>query len=171
MRDKEEELEVAMQKIDSLRHEIRKSEKMRRELEARVEDGINEANKVCLLVFKFVVNLLIMIMWMQERKLRERSEELCRQTRLECEAVAARGGQLQDTITTPSAHKEVASLRNEVERLEVFIYHWYDCGLIKNVNDSIIFSGAIQWIIESAAVALQCWAIHSQRAVAGEWSA
>ncbi|PNF42325.1 hypothetical protein B7P43_G05285, partial [Cryptotermes secundus] len=33
VRDKEEELEVAMQKIDSLRHDIRKAEKLRRELE------------------------------------------------------------------------------------------------------------------------------------------
>ncbi|XP_077284001.1 serine/threonine-protein kinase gek [Arctopsyche grandis] len=99
VRDKEEELEVAMQKIDSLRNEIRKSEKVRRELETRVDDAISETNK--------------------ERKLRERSEELCRQTRLECEAVAARSGQFQDGISPPSAHKEVASLRNEVERLEV----------------------------------------------------
>lgn len=90
---------MAMQKIDSLRHEIRKSEKVRRELEARVDDAISETNK--------------------ERKLRERSEELCRQTRLECEAVAARSGQMQEGISPPSAHKEVASLRNEVERLEV----------------------------------------------------
>lgn len=46
VRDKEEELEVAMQKIDSLRHELRKSEKARREVEARVEDAISETNKV-----------------------------------------------------------------------------------------------------------------------------
>lgn len=48
----------------------------------------------------------------------ERSEELCRQTRLECEALAARGGSQTDVVPS-STHKEVASLRAEVERLEV----------------------------------------------------
>lgn len=58
VRDKEEELEVAMQKVDSLRQDLRRAEKLRRELEARVEDAIAETSK--------------------ERKLRERSEEYCR---------------------------------------------------------------------------------------------
>lgn len=55
----------------------------------------------------------------QERKLRERSEEVCRQTRLECEALIARGGQNTEGAGQATAHKEVASLRAEVERLEV----------------------------------------------------
>lgn len=67
MRDKEEELEGAMQKIDSLRHDIRKAEKLRRELEARIEEAIAEAGK--------------------ERKLRERSEEYCKQVEEETEKV------------------------------------------------------------------------------------
>lgn len=58
VRDKEEELEVAMQKVDALRHDMRRAEKLRRELEARVEEALAEAGK--------------------ERKLRERSEEYCR---------------------------------------------------------------------------------------------
>lgn len=58
VRDKEEELEVSMQKVDALRHDMRRAEKLRRELEARVEEAIAEAGK--------------------ERKLRERSEEYCR---------------------------------------------------------------------------------------------
>lgn len=58
VRDKEEELEVVMQKVDSLRQDMRRAEKLRRELEARVEEAIAEAGK--------------------ERKLRERSEEYCR---------------------------------------------------------------------------------------------
>lgn len=73
------------------------------------------SSKSSQLLYNLISNLGIF----QERKLRERSEELCRQTRLECEAVAARSGQMQDGISPPSAHKEVASLRNEVERLEV----------------------------------------------------
>lgn len=46
VRDKEEELETAMQKIDTLRNEMRKFEKGRREYESRIEDVIAEATKV-----------------------------------------------------------------------------------------------------------------------------
>ncbi|KAJ8708073.1 hypothetical protein PYW08_010439 [Mythimna loreyi] len=45
VRDKEEELEVAMQKIDALRQDIRRAEKGRRELEARLDQAISEATK------------------------------------------------------------------------------------------------------------------------------
>ncbi|KOB75850.1 Uncharacterized protein OBRU01_06735 [Operophtera brumata] len=46
VRDKEEELEVAMQKIDVLRQDIRRSDKGRRELEARLDTAISEATKM-----------------------------------------------------------------------------------------------------------------------------
>lgn len=46
VRDKEEELETAMQKIDTLRNDIRKSDKFRRELESRLQDSIADATKV-----------------------------------------------------------------------------------------------------------------------------
>lgn len=59
-----------MQKIDALRHDIRKAEKLRREMEARIEEAIAEAGK--------------------ERKLRERSEEYCRQVEEEAERIRAR---------------------------------------------------------------------------------
>ncbi|XP_049882032.1 serine/threonine-protein kinase MRCK alpha isoform X2 [Pectinophora gossypiella] len=45
VRDKEEELEVAMQKIDALRADIRRADKGRRELEARLDTAIAEASK------------------------------------------------------------------------------------------------------------------------------
>ncbi|KPJ13807.1 Serine/threonine-protein kinase Genghis Khan [Papilio machaon] len=45
VRDKEEELEVAMQKIDALRQDIRRSDKGRRELEARLDTAVAEATK------------------------------------------------------------------------------------------------------------------------------
>lgn len=51
-----------MKKVDSLRQEIRKSEKMRRELEARVEESNADALK--------------------EKKLRERKEEYIKQVRI-----------------------------------------------------------------------------------------
>lgn len=54
MRDKEEELETAMQKIDSLRNDIRKADKSRREYESRIDDVIAEATKVCVASSSFV---------------------------------------------------------------------------------------------------------------------
>lgn len=38
VREKEEELEVAMQKIDSLRNEVRRAEKSRREMELKIQE-------------------------------------------------------------------------------------------------------------------------------------
>ncbi|CAH2098662.1 unnamed protein product [Euphydryas editha] len=58
VRDKEEELEVAMSKIDALRQDIRRADKARRDLEARLDTAIAEATK--------------------ERKLREESLRLQR---------------------------------------------------------------------------------------------
>ena len=45
VRDKEEELETSLQKIDTLRQDIRKAEKLRRELEIRAEEAFTETNK------------------------------------------------------------------------------------------------------------------------------
>lgn len=59
-----------MQKIDFLRHDIRRAEKLRRELEGRIEEAMAEAGK--------------------ERKLRERSEEYCKQVEEETEKVRQR---------------------------------------------------------------------------------
>lgn len=94
VRDKEEELEIAMQKIDSLRNDMRKVEKNRRELESRVEDVIAEATK--------------------ERKLRERSEEFCRQLQVE-----ARTRSTSDLGSSSSLGLSSDSTRLEIERIEV----------------------------------------------------
>ena len=45
VRDKEEELESSLQKIDNLRQDIRKAEKLRRELEVRAEEAFAETAK------------------------------------------------------------------------------------------------------------------------------
>ncbi|RZF34758.1 hypothetical protein LSTR_LSTR007810 [Laodelphax striatellus] len=108
VRDKEEELEVAMQKVDALRHDMRRAEKLRREMEGRIEEALAEAIK--------------------ERKLRERSEEYCRQVEAEAErwrqqkkeaslgsteniGAAGTGSQLNT--------QEISRMKSEVERLEV----------------------------------------------------
>ena len=49
VRDKEEELENSLQKIDSLRQDIRKAEKLRSQLELRSEESVTEALKGILL--------------------------------------------------------------------------------------------------------------------------
>ncbi|XP_014282082.1 serine/threonine-protein kinase Genghis Khan isoform X1 [Halyomorpha halys] len=102
VRDKEEELEVAMQKVDSLRQDLRRAEKLRRELEARVEDAIAETSK--------------------ERKLRERSEEYCRQLESETERWRSQRKDLGEVLPSSQAQistQEISRLKSEVERLEV----------------------------------------------------
>lgn len=94
VRDKEEELEIAMQKIDTLRNDMRKFEKLRRELESRIEDAIAEATK--------------------ERKLRERSEEYCRQLQVE-----ARTRSSSDLGSSSSLGMLSDSARLDLERIEV----------------------------------------------------
>lgn len=94
VRDKEEELETAMQKIDSLRNDIRKTDKTRRELEARLQDAIADASK--------------------ERQIRERSEEYCRQLQSE-----ARSRSSSDLGSSQSLGMPNDSLRMELERIEV----------------------------------------------------
>lgn len=93
VRDKEEELETAMQKVDSLRNDIRKAEKLRRELESRVEDAIAETGK--------------------ERKLRERSEEYCRQMQAESDRLRVR------SAMDPRDQQDNHRLKAELEKLEV----------------------------------------------------
>lgn len=99
VRDKEEELEVAMQKVDSLRHDIRKAEKLRRELENRVEEAMAETSK--------------------ERKLRERSEEYCKQMQEETEKIRQRSVGNDSSANQALATQEIHRLKAEVEKLEV----------------------------------------------------
>ena len=91
-----------MQKIDSLRHDIRKAEKLRRELEARVEEAMAETSK--------------------ERKLRERSEEYCKQMEEETEKLRQRNivvGSDTSAANQTHASQEIVRLKAEVEKLEV----------------------------------------------------
>ena len=46
LRDKEESLETAIQKIDSLKLDLRKAEKSRREIETQLQDHVSDAVKV-----------------------------------------------------------------------------------------------------------------------------
>ena len=99
VRDKEEELEVAMQKVDTLRHDIRKAEKLRRELENRIDEAMAETSK--------------------ERKLRERSEEYCKQMQEEMEKIRQRSLGNDASANHTLATQEINRLKAEVEKLEV----------------------------------------------------
>lgn len=94
VRDKEEELENSLQKIDSLRQDIRKAEKLRRELELRAEESTTEAVK--------------------ERKLREKAESQIKN--LEKDMASIKSGSLS---SSGSGEADLLRLKAEVERLEV----------------------------------------------------
>ncbi|XP_062716809.1 serine/threonine-protein kinase Genghis Khan isoform X3 [Aedes albopictus] len=94
VRDKEEEVEVAMQKVDTLRSELRKTDKSRRELEARMQDILSEVTR--------------------ERQLRERSEDYCRQLQAERSRSSSDLGS-----STSLGISSSDSIRLEIDRLEV----------------------------------------------------
>uniref|UniRef100_A0A182N3Q3 non-specific serine/threonine protein kinase n=1 Tax=Anopheles dirus TaxID=7168 RepID=A0A182N3Q3_9DIPT len=95
VRDKEEELEVTMQKVDTLRSELRKTDKQRREQDARTQDLISELNR--------------------ERQQRERSEECYRQ--LQMEARSRSSSELGSSNSLGISSSD--SIRLEIDRLEV----------------------------------------------------
>ncbi|XP_054720162.1 serine/threonine-protein kinase MRCK alpha-like [Uloborus diversus] len=99
VRDKEEELETAMQKIDILRQDLRKAEKFRREFEARVEEAQSEATK--------------------ERRLRERTEEYAHHLEDEMEALKQRHIGRAPSPVHLEALQEVNRLKVELERMEL----------------------------------------------------
>ncbi|EAT34007.1 AAEL013729-PA, partial [Aedes aegypti] len=94
VRDKEEEVEVAMQKVDTLRSELRKTDKSRREMEARMQDILSEVTR--------------------ERQLRERSEDYCRQLQSERSRSSSDLGS-----STSLGISSSDSIRLEIDRLEV----------------------------------------------------
>lgn len=98
VRDKEEELDTAMQKIDNFRQDLRKADKLRRELEARVEEAQAEA--------------------MKERRLRERSEEYAHHLEEEMESMKQRHVGRVGTPSQVEANQEINRLRGELETLD-----------------------------------------------------
>ena len=100
VRDKEEELDNSLQKIDNLRQDIRKAEKLRRELEVRAEEAFAETAK--------------------ERKLKEKLEIQMRNMEGEVERVKSSAS--SGSVTSDKHHddsKEVNRLKSEVEKMEI----------------------------------------------------
>uniref|UniRef100_A0A8B9Q3Z4 Serine/threonine-protein kinase MRCK beta n=1 Tax=Apteryx owenii TaxID=8824 RepID=A0A8B9Q3Z4_APTOW len=99
LRDKEEEIEVSMQKIDAMRQDIRKSEKIRKELEAQLEEVAAEALK--------------------ERKLREHSEVFSKQLENELEALKVKQGGRAAGVTLEH-QQELSKMKSELEKKILF---------------------------------------------------
>ncbi|KAF1585132.1 Serine/threonine-protein kinase MRCK beta, partial [Eudyptes moseleyi] len=99
LRDKEEEVEVSMQKIDAMRQDIRKLEKIRKELEAQLEEVVAEASK--------------------ERKLREHSEVFSKQLENELEALKLKQGG-RAAGATLEHQQELSKIKSELEKKILF---------------------------------------------------
>ncbi|GBP13047.1 hypothetical protein EVAR_101561_1 [Eumeta japonica] len=93
VRDKEEELETVMKKIDSLRQDLRKSDKNRRELEMRMEDALTDIAT--------------------EKKQKERTEEFCRQLQEELNK------KKNSDVTYSGSNFNSDASRYEIERIEI----------------------------------------------------
>lgn len=149
VRDKEEELEVSMQKIDSLRQDIRRAEKLRREMETRIDGKYvyclqfsscslyNYQKSMHYGFHKCIAILNLQICTFseaeaeasKERRLRERSEEYCKQMEEEMERFKQR--QFSDLNSHVSANStgqengdqasttEILRLKGELERVEL----------------------------------------------------
>lgn len=99
MRDKEEELEGTLQKMDALRNDLRRAEKLRRDLEARAEDL--QADVV------------------REKRLRERSEEQARTLHEDMERLQQKAQAGEAAMNSLELNQELARLRSELEKQEV----------------------------------------------------
>lgn len=99
LRDKEEELEAALQKADTMRQEVRRSEKLRKELEAQLEDAVAEASK--------------------ERALREHSESFSKQVESELQALKIKQGG-RGPAASLEHQQEISKIKSELEKKVLF---------------------------------------------------
>ncbi|XP_035208817.1 serine/threonine-protein kinase MRCK alpha-like isoform X2 [Stegodyphus dumicola] len=97
LRDKEEELENALQKIDTFRQDMRKADKLRRELEIRFEDCKSDLVK--------------------EQRLRERMEENVHRLETEIESLKRRHVGRAFSPEQTENNQELSRLKTELENL------------------------------------------------------
>ncbi len=110
VRDKEEELEVAMQKIDALRNEARRTEKLRRELEIKLQETLNDRVKN----FKILENCIYYFSLKFQDRLRDRAGDDYRQIQTD-----ARSRSSSELGSTQSLGLSSESFRLEIERMEI----------------------------------------------------
>uniref|UniRef100_A0A674EWI5 Serine/threonine-protein kinase MRCK alpha n=1 Tax=Salmo trutta TaxID=8032 RepID=A0A674EWI5_SALTR len=99
LRDKEEEMEGLSQKVEALRLEVRKAERSKKEMEAQSEEQTADAQK--------------------ERKLRERSEQHCRQLEEELDGLKKQVGPSASVVGSDQS-QEVGKLRADLEKKTLF---------------------------------------------------
>uniref|UniRef100_A0A8C7LCD5 non-specific serine/threonine protein kinase n=1 Tax=Oncorhynchus kisutch TaxID=8019 RepID=A0A8C7LCD5_ONCKI len=99
LRDKEEEMEGLSQKVEALRLEVRKAERSKKEMEAQSEEQTADAQK--------------------ERKLRERSEQHCRQLEEELDGLKKQVGPSASVVGSDQS-QEAGKLRADLEKKTLF---------------------------------------------------
>jgi serine/threonine-protein kinase MRCK len=99
VRDKEEELEGTLQKMDALRNDLRRAEKLRRDLEARAEEL--QADVV------------------REKRLRERAEEHARSLHEDMERLQQKAQAGEAAMNSMELNQELLRLRSELEKQEM----------------------------------------------------
>ena len=90
MRDKEEELEGSLQKMDALRNDLRRAEKLRRDLEARAEELMADV--------------------VREKRLRERAEENVRLLHDDIERLQQKAAAGEAALNSLELNQEVTRL-------------------------------------------------------------
>lgn len=98
VRDKEEELEGTLQKMDALRNDLRRAEKLRRDLEARAEELAADA--------------------LREKRLRERAEEHARSLHEDLERLQQKAQAGEAAMNSLELNQELTRLRSELEKQE-----------------------------------------------------
>ncbi|XP_028996108.1 serine/threonine-protein kinase MRCK alpha isoform X3 [Betta splendens] len=96
LRDKEEELENQNKKLEAVRLEVRKAERVKKEMETQAEEQAAEAQK--------------------ERKLRECNEQYSQQLEEELEGLKSRPVGPSATLTSADQTQEVRRLRGDLEK-------------------------------------------------------
>nr|XP_021515443.1 serine/threonine-protein kinase MRCK alpha isoform X5 [Meriones unguiculatus] len=100
VRDKEEEVDLVMQKAESLRQELRRAERAKKELEVHTEALIAEASK--------------------DRKLREQSEHYSKQLENELEGLKQKQISYSPGICSIEHQQEITKLKTDLEKKSIF---------------------------------------------------
>ncbi|KAJ8269907.1 hypothetical protein GJAV_G00108110 [Gymnothorax javanicus] len=100
LRDKEEEMDATVAKIDAMRQDMRRTEKARKEVEALLENSRAEASK--------------------ERKLREHSESYSKQLESELEMLKQKQGTRRGSTLGPETQQELSKAKSELDKKVLF---------------------------------------------------
>ncbi|KAI1897952.1 hypothetical protein AGOR_G00088590 [Albula goreensis] len=123
LRDKEDEMDALMQRIDTMRQDVHKAEKACKEVESQLEDARSEASK--------------------ERKLREHSETYSKQLERELETLKVKQGTGRVSALATAAPQEQSKTQSELEKKVLFCQEELErrdaahCGQMKNLRKEL----------------------------------